>query len=405
MSPTRGAQLAAGVSVLGLAISGYLGALHLALVRGELLGGPLCGAAGSIFNCHAVAMSQVGQGFGLPLAFWGVLGYLVTVTLSVIAWQCPDEAPRSLTVLAGVAVAYVALDAALLWVMVRQLRVLCLLCVATYGVNIALALTARSAAGRSWRQLAREFPAAARAFVPRPRAAVAWALWGVVLTGGIGVSAVWVTGRLLGQPSPAMQAQIRQHLQQTPRVVVDTAGAPRLGSAAAPVQIVSFVDFFCPLCRETARYNAIIAAAHPGQVSLVVKMFPLDQACNTAIARTVHPGACQLAAAAHCAQAQGKFWALHDRLFARGPAYLMADLESDARRAGLDLDAFRQCLAAGDGAAAVARDVADAARLQITSTPISVINGVLIQGTVTPAQFEELVRALRDVGAAPAPVS
>lgn len=397
MTPARGALLCAGLSVIGLVVAGYLGMLHLALIRGEVLGGPLCGGMGTAFNCHAVAASAIGHVLNVPLAFWGILGYVVTLALAIIAWQCPDDAPRALTLLAGVAAACVAIDAALLFVMVRQLRVVCALCLATYGLNAAIALVARAAAGRPWRSILREWPPARRLIVPAPRAPIAWAFWGVVLAAAAGLFSVRAAAGFFGRPPAEVQAQIRRHLEQAPRVSVDTAGDPRIGDPAAPFQIVTFSDFLCPLCQATAKYHAIIAAAHPGQVSLVAKVFPLDQACNTTIPRTVHPGACQLAAASECAHAQGKFWALHDRIFEKGPAYLVADLERDAQRAGLDLAAFRQCLAGGDGAAAVTRDIAEAAKLGVTGTPATIINGIMISGPMTPAQFDELARVLREL--------
>ncbi len=401
MSPTRGAQVAAGVSVLGLLATGYLAVVHLALMRGDLFGGPLCGALGTGFNCHAVAASRLGQGvLGLPLAFWGLLGYLATLTLAVTAWQCPEEAPRALTLLAGAGAAFLVVDAGLLVVMIRQVHALCALCLATYGLNLIVALTAWRALARPWPQVLRELPAAARAVVPWPRTAAAWALWGVVLTGAAGLVTVQATSEFFGRAPGGLRERIRQHVATTPRVAVDTTGDPRLGPEAAPFQIVTFSDFLCPLCQEVARFDEVILAAHAGEVSLVAKQFPLEQTCNPSIQRTVHVGSCQLAAAAACAHAQGKYWAFHDRVFRWGPLYPLGDLEQDAVRAGVNLDAFRQCLAGGQGAALVTRDAAEGARLGLVGTPVTIVNGVLIQGIMTSSQFDELMRVLKESNAA-----
>ena len=395
MTSTRAAQVAVGLSLLGLLISGYLGVVHVALVRGDLLGGPLCGALGSAFNCHAATASRLGQGLWMPLAFWGVLGYLATLALSVIAWRCPEEAPRALTLLAGIGAACLVVDAGLLAVTLRQLHALCLLCLATYLINLLLTVAAWRGSGRSGGQLVREVPAAGRAFL-RPRSAVAWAFWGVIVTGAVGLGAVQQTTDFFHQAPHGLRERIQQHVANTPRVSVDTTGSPRLGSPSAPVQVVTFADFLCPLCRDVARFNAVIQASRPDEVSFVVKLFPLEQACNAALPQTIHPGACQLAAAAACAHAQGKFWAFHDRVFRVGPTYRLGDLEQDAARAGVNLDAFRQCLAGGQGAQAVARDIAEGARLGLVGTPVMIVNGVRVDGTMSPSQFEELARALKD---------
>ena len=124
MQRERGAAFCAGLSFLGLGLSAILAVLRLALMRGELIGGPVCGDVGTLVNCYAVSASRFGQVAGLPLAFWGLLGYLATLILAVIAWQWPDQATEALTLIAGLSAAFLVLGAALLVVMVLQLRTL-----------------------------------------------------------------------------------------------------------------------------------------------------------------------------------------------------------------------------------------------------------------------------------------
>jgi hypothetical protein len=46
---------------MGIGVCVYLTVLHIALLRGELVGGAACGTAGSVFNCHAVTASPLGS--------------------------------------------------------------------------------------------------------------------------------------------------------------------------------------------------------------------------------------------------------------------------------------------------------------------------------------------------------
>ena len=399
MRAQRGGLAGVLLSLAGLALCAYLGFLHLALLRGELLGGAACGTAGTIFNCHAVTASPYGSVFGLPLALWGFIGYLATLSLAFIAWQFPDWTVTALTTVASLSLLFVAIDAALLIVMLMQIRYLCPLCLLTYVVNLLLLLVARRAVAQPWSELIRRLPASLGAWLPRPRVAVVWIFWGVVLSGTLGTAAVTAAVTYIQQGAPGSRhKQIAEFVGQQRRVSVDTTGDPILGLPNRPIQVVEFSDLLCPSCQRASRLTPIILAGRRQEVAFMFKHFPLDLACNTAISRTVHQGACQLAAATECAHEQGKFWAFHDLIFEQGSQYTVAFLDGDAARLGLDMAAFHTCMESGRGLEAVKRDIAEGARLGVTSPPPSFMDGVPIVGVLTPAMFDEFLRVLRQRG-------
>ena len=201
----------------------------------------------------------------------------------------------------------------------------------------------------------------------------------------------------------ALRKQMAQFVGRQPRVSVDIAGDPIEGNPSGELQIVEFSDFLCPSCQRASQFNPLILAGRMKTTALVFKNFPLDQTCQPALPRTVHQGACQIAAAGECAFEQGNeaFWKFHNRVFETGPNTKVSELESDAAAAGLNMDAFRACVSSGRGMQAVQRDVAEGVRLKISSTPTYVINGVPTSGILTPAMFDEFVAALRN----PAPAA
>ena len=142
--------------------------------------------------------------------------------------------------------------------------------------------------------------------------------------------------------------------------------------------------------------NAIILAGHRRDVRFVFKHFPLDTTCNPAISRTLHPGACQAAVVAECAHRQGRFRPFHDLLFEKGKNYRVDSLEEDARRFGLDVAQFQACISSGEGLQAVQQDIAEAGRLGLHNTPVYFINGIRVDGLLTPATFEAMVEALEE---------
>lgn len=165
------------------------------------------------------------------------------------------------------------------------------------------------------------------------------------------------------------------------REQVDVSG-PQRGPAGAPVTIVEFSDFECPYCRQFTPVLAQLLAAYPAQVRLVYRHFPLT---------TLHPEAQKAAEAAVCANNQGKFWELHDTLFAEQNSMGVMALKEKAKRLGLDAKQFEDCLDSGAATAAVAADVAAGEKLGIGATPATFVNGRFVNGAVTLEQMTALI--------------
>ena len=158
---------------------------------------------------------------------------------------------------------------------------------------------------------------------------------------------------------------------------IDLEGVPAKGSADAPVKVVEYSDFLCPFCRNLAAGLTQFVPQAGGRMVLYFKNYPLDQTCNETLPRSSHPGACQLALGAICAQYQGKFPAYHNRVFAaeglNNPQ--ASDVVRLAGEAGLNPDAMRGCLEDPQAKAELAAQIAEARRLGIQATPTLFVNG------------------------------
>lgn len=84
---------------------------------------------------------------------------------------------------------------------------------------------------------------------------------------------------------------------------------------------------------------------------------------------SIHPHAFKAAEAAHCAADQGKYWEMHDRLFAHQRNLTAGELPGHATALGLDLPKFRQCLESGRHTAQVRRDLTDGETAGVRGTP------------------------------------
>jgi protein-disulfide isomerase len=143
-----------------------------------------------------------------------------------------------------------------------------------------------------------------------------------------------------------------------PAEPVSLDGMHLRGSARAAVALIVFSDFQCPFCRSFAR-NVLPEIARRyvpgGRVMIAFSDFPLV---------SIHPAALRRAVIAECAGRQGRFWEVHDALFARQTEPFV---ETNAVQ-GLDASALGQCVAS-TGEPAVRARLAKAEALGVRSTP------------------------------------
>lgn len=110
-----------------------------------------------------------------------------------------------------------------------------------------------------------------------------------------------------------------------------------------------------------------------GKIMYVFKDLPLE---------AIHPQAFKAAEAGHCAGDQGKFWQMHDTLFANMKALRPEDLMKYAKTEGLNMPIFQQCLDSGKYAEDIRSDMAEARNAGITGTPAFLLGFVEPDGKV-----------------------
>ncbi|MDI7267072.1 MAG: thioredoxin domain-containing protein [Myxococcota bacterium] len=150
-----------------------------------------------------------------------------------------------------------------------------------------------------------------------------------------------------------------------------------LGSAGAPVTLVEFAEFQCPFCKAAAPFIHRLAAARSQQVRYCVKFFPVRS----------HDRAVQGCMAGLAAARQGKFFAMHDALFASAPDLSDEAIDRCARRAGLDMDRFRRDLAGEELRDEVEADKLEGQAAGVDRTPTFFVNGKKYFGRVDEAEL------------------
>jgi protein-disulfide isomerase len=165
-----------------------------------------------------------------------------------------------------------------------------------------------------------------------------------------------------------------------PVVEVSAAGRPARGPDKAPITIIEFSDYQCPYCKRAHVTVEQVMQTYGDKVKLVYRDYPLP----------FHENARPAAEAAACANAQGKFWEYHQKLW--GASDLSTEkLKAMAGEIGLDQKKFDECLAKQEFKAVIDKDIADGASVGVSGTPAFFINGRMLSGAQPFEKFKEVI--------------
>jgi len=220
----------------------------------------------------------------------------------------------------------------------------------------------------------------------RPKAFY-WLLGAIVL---IGVAALsYVATRPKGGATDAIQT-------------ADTTNAGPsqgylMGKVDAPVKILEFADFECPACGNfsvVTEPDVRTRIINTGLANITYFDFPLSMHRNTVAASN----------AAACADEQGKFWPMHDRLFQAQDEWNGEATDSPkpffkryAQEVGLDVGKWETCYDARKYQKRIGANLADGLRRGVGSTPTFVIGNKLYRGM---ASYDEMKRIVDSVAKA-----
>jgi protein-disulfide isomerase len=167
-------------------------------------------------------------------------------------------------------------------------------------------------------------------------------------------------------------------------VNIPIANSPFNGPANAPVTLVEFSDFQCPFCYKAVAPLNTVLKAYPTQVKLVFKQFPLVES---------HPEAAISAAAAMAANQQGKFWQMHDAMFANHGSLSRQAIMGWAAGLGLEMKRFAADLDSPAIKQAVKQDMEDGNKAGVDATPTIFIDGQKYNGALSLDAMKPVIEA------------
>ncbi|MEE2672329.1 MAG: thioredoxin domain-containing protein [Myxococcota bacterium] len=191
-----------------------------------------------------------------------------------------------------------------------------------------------------------------------------------------------LTAKLAAAPAqPAAKPSRPGRPDPSKKYDVKVGSAPSRGKASAPVKIVEWSDFQCPFCRRVGPTLDQIEKEYGDKVQIAFKHMPLSMHAK---ARPAH-------AAAEAAAMQGKFWEMHDKIFADQRGMSEEKYLQYAAELGLDTEKFKKDAASDKVEKRIAADSVEGSKLGVTGTPAFFVNGRFLSGAQPFASFKKLV--------------
>jgi protein-disulfide isomerase len=200
--------------------------------------------------------------------------------------------------------------------------------------------------------------------------------------------------------STAIQPTLAGGVQQpqiTKVAYVNTDGAPTKGKADAPVTMVEFADFQCPFCSRFASdtlQQLVKNYVDTGKIKFVYKEYSLP----------FHSNSQPAAMAAECANEQGKFWPMHDKLYTTQTTWENQDAATVKKTfkeygvsLGLNAASFNSCLDSNKYSDKIQKQISEGSQYGVSGTPTFYIGNqksgyTQIVGAQPLPSFEQLIK-------------
>jgi protein-disulfide isomerase len=173
-----------------------------------------------------------------------------------------------------------------------------------------------------------------------------------------------------GQNENQIIADLKEHAMKPPPILdepveINIQGDPVIGPENARVTIVEWSDFQCPFCAQAVAQARMLLDKFPNDVRLVYKQFPLD----------FHTQSFLAAEAAVAAHSQGKFWEMHNKLYANYKNISPQNILAWAKEIGLDMKRFVADVDSGKYKQVVENEMKQGEVAGVQGTPSFFFNG------------------------------
>ncbi len=343
-----------------------------------------------LIDCDGVSTTTYAVSLGVPNALWGMFLYLVMLMLLFVDRiqnkfknTIFDVFKNPRCYIATLGIVSFILSMVLAYISLKIIHKICILCLATYIVNLLIAFVAREGVffDDDIKTTIVDFIDGARKY---------FVLFIIVLI--VGASALYyLDSSMIASPKiKKIKLQKEFFDAKTNKYAIK---GNLLGKKDAPITVKIYTDFNCPYCRIA---NMMIHKAAKYENILVEDVnYPIDKTCNgySKITLGGHENSCLMAKYALAAKKQGKFWGSASILFDKKPQ-TPEEIEEvfSEGHLGLDMDKLKSDVQSPEIEKQLQADIYKSKQRGIQGTPSVEIDNVLYLGM---PDYEELVEKIR----------
>jgi len=163
--------------------------------------------------------------------------------------------------------------------------------------------------------------------------------------------------------------------EEISREKLESSASPSRGSTKAIMTIVEFADFNCSHCLSAYDDLKLFVDENENDVKLIYRYFPISDDISPELAAT-------------CANEQGKFWQMHDKLFENQRILSESVFMRFAKEIKLDIDKFETCYSSKKYESTIYSDANLGLKAGVNGTPTFFVNGYIFQGVKTKQIWE-----------------
>ncbi len=360
------------LTVAGMAASIYLSISHYRVYT-DIGYKSFCAISRAI-NCDTVSQSPYSVFLNLPVPVWGVIGYAFLLLCLLGAGSKSAGKIRLWALVFWICLGFSCYSVILAMISTYLIGSYCIMCLISYGVNLALLFYAWiirrrfsnvglvEDTGRDghylWQTRSRSLTCAA---IFLAVAGLTWIFYPVY----------W------NYQTPPLSDNIPTG--------ITAAGHPWIGAERPILEITEFADYQCFQCKKMHSFLRQLVADNPEKIRVVHRNYPMDHQFNPVVKEPFHVGSGKMALLAIFATSKNKFWQMNDLLFGLAGQKKNIDVKELAAKLNLDADELARSINARFVRYQLQKDIFAGNKLGITGTPAFVINGNVYLGQI-PAE-------------------
>jgi uncharacterized membrane protein/predicted DsbA family dithiol-disulfide isomerase len=365
-------------TMAGVVVTVYLAYSHYK-VYNDIAYKSFCAISRSL-NCDTVSQSVYAVLLGVPLAVWGLIGYLTILALFILGSQAQNRPQRMWATIQVLAFLFCLFDLFLAWISKYRIGSYCIMCILTYGVNFAICYFA-------WLIRRRFNKGSLIQCLQADLASLRRQATQTVLVGMFFITMV--------VSSVALYPSYWHYSLSSAEASVDTGvnaeGRPWIGAQDPELVIEEYSDYLCFQCAKMHSYLRELVMRYPDKLRLVHYHFPMDQAYNPLVQDDFHGGSGRMALLAIYAENHNKYWEMNDLLFTNARSHAPVGLRMLSAALKLDFSDLARAHEDPELLRRLWRDIRSGLKHDITATPSFLINGVVYQGVIPTDVLQQII--------------